>query len=454
MYLFRRKSLRGQLVRRLSVLIAGVLFLIVMGFAIVVAQLVPDARGVDVDILPDIQASLDIEQGALVVRPTERLNAIAAEHPDFWFVADAGGGVAVQFGQTPEAYLGVAQSAAALRHFEAQAPGQPRLTAAFSSSRIRETKVNIVYGGVVTKAPIFAVVAFIIALIYLPFLAIWLLVSMFAVPAIVNRSLAGVRRVTDLATTVQADSLPAPLPNNIVPDEIEPLVAAVNRSYSTVRETIQSRQRFLSDAAHELRTPISILQTRLDSLPDVPDRAGLLRDAARLGVIAEQLLDRQRFAFIHQTAPVDLRAVAKLAVADMAPAAILAGYDLEFDDPDRPVMIEGDAASIDRAITNLLSNAIQHAGNLGTITLAVTRAGLVTVSDDGPGVPPGAADLIFEPFYRARSQGTGAGLGLALVRQIARLHGGDVRLVQAGGGATFQMWLSKAAAPAADGRSI
>src|SRR5439155_15300581 len=125
-------------------------------------------------------------------------------------------------------------------------------------------------------------------------------------------------------------------------------------------------KRFVADAAHELRTPIAILSTRLESLPSGPDKTRLIEDAARLATLAEQLLDIQRLDRCgHPFAPIDLVSVAQGVAADLAPLAIAAGYELALDAPTTPVEALGDAAALERALTNLVQNAIQHGPRRG-----------------------------------------------------------------------------------------
>jgi len=127
--------------------------------------------------------------------------------------------------------------------------------------------------------------------------------------------------------------------------------------------------------------------------------------------------------------PLDLVALARTATADIAPLAYSAGYELAFTADAERVAVEGDPAAITRALTNLLSNAIAHAGGSGTIQVHVGADATVDVQDSGPGVPEEERERIFEPFHRVRWDRDGCGLGLHLVREIMRLHGGDVLLL-------------------------
>ncbi|WP_247462360.1 HAMP domain-containing sensor histidine kinase, partial [Bradyrhizobium sp. 62] len=198
-----------------------------------------------------------------------------------------------------------------------------------------------------------------------------------------------------------------------------------------------------ADAAHELRTPIAILNTRLESLPAGPDKTRLLEDSARLATLAEQLLDIQRLDRCgHPFTRVDLVAIAQSAAADLAPLAIAAGYELALDAPSTPVETIGDAAALERALTNLVQNAIQHGPRRGTIGIRISRPASIEVTDEGAGIPADQREQIFEPFYRLTPLDRGAGLGLNMVREIVLLHGGHISVADAAiGGACFRISL-------------
>jgi signal transduction histidine kinase len=126
---------------------------------------------------------------------------------------------------------------------------------------------------------------------------------------------------------------------------------------------------------------------------------------------------------------VDLSELASRVAADFAPLAIEAGYDLAFEPPPCKVEIEANALQIERALSNLVRNAIDHGGGAGMITIAADATGGLEVRDEGPGIPLAEHENIFEPFYRLQPQSRGAGLGLNLARQIARLHNGTIRIL-------------------------
>lgn len=128
-------------------------------------------------------------------------------------------------------------------------------------------------------------------------------------------------------------------------------------------------------------------------------------------------------------------------MADLAPYAVAEGYDLSLDSPDAPVWDQGDRYGLDRMIVNLIQNAVQHGGGRGAITVRLTPAGVIEVQDERPGIPEPERARVFEPFFRRNPHGAGAGLGLKMVRDIARAHGGDAEVADASPGATFRVSL-------------
>ncbi len=251
----------------------------------------------------------------------------------------------------------------------------------------------------------------------------------------------GLKSAAEQAKRIDINARGTRLPTVDVPEEVRALVDAVNEGLERLDKSFEQRERFLADAAHELRTPITILQTRLETSEPFPKQARLLMDVARLSSLADQLLDLQRLDLgVSAFAPVDLVALAASVVADMAPMAIKAGYEISLNAPDNPVTITGDEPSLTRALANVVQNAIIHGSQRGNIEVTVGTNGDISVVDDGPGVAPEERDKIFEPFYRLKPQATGAGLGLNLVASIVQHHNGKVAVTASpSGGACFVM---------------
>ncbi len=138
---------------------------------------------------------------------------------------------------------------------------------------------------------------------------------------------------------------------------------------------------------------------------------------------------------------VDVGAVARKVCEELAGSALARRQEIEFDAPDNLMPVLGHPALIETAIRNVVDNALKYAAAGTTINVRVDPASRVTVEDRGPGVADAHKELVFNRFWRGdRRRGTGAGIGLALVRRIAQLHGGDASVTdREGGGARFML---------------
>ncbi|WP_244497301.1 HAMP domain-containing sensor histidine kinase [Ensifer sp. Root558] len=274
-----------------------------------------------------------------------------------------------------------------------------------------------------------------------PMLVLLALVTIFAVPRIVNRAIRGISDLARETDEINITHRSHRLAETAVPSEVRPLVRGINSALHRLDQSYGQHQRFILDAAHELRTPVAILQARLDLLASGPERDRLISDCERISALAEQLLDLQRLeADARPFTAVDLVALCRNVAADLAPLAIDEGYDLSFEQNTEQSLIQGDAVSLERAVTNLVQNAIEHAGNQGVIVVRVEPDGVIEVSDDGPGIPEAERERVFEAFYRLKPRERGAGLGLNLVLQIAQRHKGRVSILTSqSGGACFRL---------------
>ncbi len=220
-------------------------------------------------------------------------------------------------------------------------------------------------------------------------------------------------------------------------DEVAQLAMSFNQSAGRIEALVSAQRILLANASHELRSPLARIRMAIELLSEAPSaavRAELARNVVELDQLVEEVLLASRLDGIsrreHAPSVVDLTA---LVAEECARAtAQFAGERME---------MSGDAVLLRRMIRNLLDNAQRHGGGTPIfVTLAATATEIVLeVHDGGAGVPPRECEAIFAPFYRARgaSEGDGGyGLGLSLVRQIARQHGGDVRCIaaEAGGG--------------------
>jgi two-component system, OmpR family, sensor histidine kinase TctE len=235
----------------------------------------------------------------------------------------------------------------------------------------------------------------------------------------------------------------APLKLEAAPREVHALAKAINTLLAAVHESVSGQRRFISDAAHQLRTPLAGLKSQtelaLNETDDPALRARLQRvheSATRSAHLVNQLLTLARAepesASAQGRTKVELVRLASELSAEMVPRARQAGVDLGFAEGDvDPVFVMGNALLLREAVANLIDNALRYAGRGSTVTVRVRPLGqdaLVEVEDNGPGIAPADRERVFERFARATLQGDGCGLGLAIVKEIVERHGGRLSL--------------------------
>jgi two-component system sensor histidine kinase MprB len=250
-------------------------------------------------------------------------------------------------------------------------------------------------------------------------------------------------------------------------------LAQLTRNFNTMLEALarsqEHQKRLVADAGHELRTPLTSMRTNLDLLAQVmasPDdnrlpaeeRVALMNDVRaqmeELSVLIADLVELSRDEQpSHSIERLDLRDVIERASERVQRRAPGVTYDLRLS----PWYLDGDPASLERLVTNLMDNAAKFSPEGGTVTVTLAD-GLLQVADQGPGIAEEDLTHVFERFYRSpEARATpGSGLGLAIVRQIAENHGGRVAAARApGGGALLGVWLPGSPisdAPSADAR--
>ncbi len=240
----------------------------------------------------------------------------------------------------------------------------------------------------------------------------------------------GVRRFGegDLATRVTVDGR----------DEVATLATRFNESAARIERLVQAHQMLLANCSHELRTPLTRMRLAMERLPGEGARAELVENIGELDALIGELLLTSRLDAARKperVEPVDLLALA---------AEEAAHVDREVSG--ESITVNGDPLLLRRLLRNLLENARLHGGGATDIRISgdATHARII-IEDAGPGVPPEIRDRIFEPFFRAPgATPNGVGLGLAIVRQIARVHAGEVTYhPREGGGCCFVVTLPR-----------
>jgi signal transduction histidine kinase len=256
-----------------------------------------------------------------------------------------------------------------------------------------------------------------------------------------------VRSLSRQASRMGAEKIGLRLAEDRAPREILPLVTAMNKAVDRLEQALMQQQRFTAYAAHALRTPLSVLRARIDGLDDQEQIARLAGDVDRMARVVNQLLGIARLQArqISLDEQINLTALVRDVLAAIVPVAHATNKDVALAAPIEPVVISGNANALEEALTNLVDNALAHTPAGQLVEVGLSREALIEVRDHGPGVREAVKARLFEPFWRADDSKTrGAGLGLAIVAEIASLHHGAVTVENhPEGGAVFRLILSR-----------
>jgi two-component system, OmpR family, sensor kinase len=262
---------------------------------------------------------------------------------------------------------------------------------------------------------------------------------MLLVGVVIRYSFRPVSRLAAQLDAKDTDHL-ARLPSEGMPKELMPFIASINRLLERVSAMFDQQRRFIADAAHELRTPVTALSLQAENLDriELPQESRERLSALKTGIrrtahLLEQLLALAKYdvARAPPAPPTAFDSIAKEVAADLMPRAQARAVDLGFERIDH-VFVSAHATALAVLVRNLLDNALHHTPDGGRIDIGLFRHGnhaVLRIEDSGPGIPQAELVRVFEPFYRGGwSVGEGTGLGLSIVRSVVETLGGSVVL--------------------------
>ena len=262
-----------------------------------------------------------------------------------------------------------------------------------------------------------------------------------------GRALKPLKRFTAKAERVQLQSLTEITLSEDEAVEFSRLSRAVNQMLLRLKQAFDAQQQFVGNAAHELRTPLALMQARLDlymstdhgdSCPETAETIAMMREQTeRLSRMVRTLLDMSELKAVPRNDRIQLAPMIEEVLADLSPLAEKSGVTLSQSGDD--LWITGSDVLVYRAIFNLVENGVKYNRPGGSVCAAVSHRGeeaMIEIKDTGCGIPEDFRESVFQPFFRvdksrSREKG-GVGLGLSLVWEIAHLHGGDVRVRESG----------------------
>ncbi|MFC3895314.1 sensor histidine kinase [Lentzea rhizosphaerae] len=274
---------------------------------------------------------------------------------------------------------------------------------------------------------------------------------------VVGRALRPVEAIRERVTEITASQLDRRVPEPPSDDEVGRLARTMNEMLSRLEEVHERQRRFAADAAHELRSPLASLRTRLEVGLAHPSRtdwvrvaSDLHRETVRLGDLTDELI---ALALADgATEPVEWVDLDEVVLTEVDVVRARGAVDVELS-PFSAARLRGRAGELSRVVRNLLDNAEHHARHRITVGLsAQDRCAELVVADDGPGIPDADRTKVFERFFRSQRardrDAGGVGLGLAIVREVTERHGGEVWLADSAEGASFHVRLPLAVDPA------
>lgn len=235
------------------------------------------------------------------------------------------------------------------------------------------------------------------------------------------------------------------------PSEVRRLLGAFNRAMDRMEGLIRTLGEFTADAAHELRTPLSIMTLSIGQLPDSETKRKLQADAAGMTRLVSQMLQMAQAEALHiaPESTANLAEVATSVIEQLIPMAVVQGRTIRLDVREQP-LIAGQVDMLERALRNIVENGLAHTPVSTSVEVTVGPGANLSVRDHGPGIPPQQLPHVLKRFWRAdRRRSNGSGLGLGIAARIVEAHRGTIEIGNAdGGGALVRMCFPAPPAPA------
>jgi signal transduction histidine kinase len=290
--------------------------------------------------------------------------------------------------------------------------------------------------------------------IWLPFVGVLLVINLI----VIRISLRPLARASAQASAIGPSAVSRRLSEAGMPQEVLSFVRAINRALDRLEYGYKEQQAFIADAAHELRTPVAIMTTHMELLPNFSGKIALKEELGALKRLVSQLLDNARIDALKIEASdrVDLNTLAVDVATYLAPCAIARGRAIEVYRSELPALVNGAYDFLFRALRNLVENGVAHTPAGTSVYIGVLNPATVIVADCGPGIPAAEREAIFERFWQGRrDRGGGAGLGMAIISRTVSAHGGKIEIGdRRGGGALFKVTFLPFGAKRAPARRI
>ncbi len=259
---------------------------------------------------------------------------------------------------------------------------------------------------------------------------------------IIYRIIKSVARISRATRRIDLDNLGVRINEDKLPLELLPIAQSLNSMVHRIEESGERQKLFLAAAAHELRTPITILRMRLEEIENSATKDSIRTQLRQMSRLIEQLLDLSRLRSIDELPleRVNLVTAVREVCRGRAPIGLEKGVELELNAEKPSIYVSGDVSMISTAVATVIDNAISFSKPQDTVHIRIRSDGCVQIQDQGTGIPDGVEFDIFEPFAKKTPNRRGHGLGLAIVKAIMSLHEGSVSAQNMSGeGALFSL---------------